>query len=437
MSLFGTLKTGASGLGVSSTALSVIGDNIANINTIGFKSGRAQFADYLPNTSGGLGGPVQIGTGAGTSSVSTMFGQGSLTDTDNALDMGISGDGFFIVSDGENDYYTRAGAFYLDDSGYIVTASGERLQGYSGTAAGNIASTLSDLQLDSSLSSQAATTEVVLDATLPATVEDDDTPLSTGTWTMDGTTAGGTIDDVTGDADHTTSVTIYDSLGVSHDVTVVFEQTGALTWSWYAIVDGEEVGGDADSAYQIASGDLGFDSDGALVLDTQTAATGWSFGGATAQSLSFDFGLNSGQEGSLTMSGDSDAFDVSSISQDGYAAGTLTSLAVDASGNISGTYDNGEEIVLGQVALATFDSLAGLAKVGGTYYSATRESGEPAIGAADSGSRGSVQGYALEASNVELEDQFVYMIEAQRSYQANARVVSTVNDTLAELVNLV
>ncbi len=439
MSLFSTLNTGASGLGVQSSALSVIGDNISNISTYGYKGSRASFADYMPQKTAGLSGSSTIGSGSGLNTVATLFGQGSLESTTSATDMAISGNGFFMVQDGNESFYTRSGEFYLDDEGFLVTASGYNVQGYNATD-GSLSSSVDDLLISSDPAMASATESITMSANLSTEAEYDTEYLSSATF--DGS-SGGDSWDALDDADYTTSVTVYDSLGESHEVTIAFERTGESDWSYYVLVDGAEMGGEEDYPFAVASGTMSFDSEGELDSFTQTntsSTTSWTFAnGAAAQDFELNFGMDAATgdetDGGITFSGGESA--LSSVSQDGYPMGELSSITVATDGTISGSYTNGEEIVLGQVVLATFQGQAGLESVGGTMYKATTASGDPALGAAGTGGRGELYSYALESSNVELEDEFVSMITAQRGYQAAARVISTADETLQELVNLV
>ncbi len=444
MSLFSTLNTGASGLGVQSTALSVIGDNIANMSTYGYKASRASFADYMPQNTSTLSGSSTIGSGSGLNTVATLFGQGSMQATSSATDMAISGNGFFVVEDGDETFYTRSGEFYLDDDGYLVTASGYNLQGYNATD-GVLSTSVNDLLISSDPAMASATTTVTMSANLSTDAEYDTEYLSSATF--DGTSSGDDWDTLD-DADFTTSITVYDSLGEAHEVTMAYERTGDSEWSYYVLVDGSEMvdstgtSGDEDYPFLVASGTLTFDSEGELTDFTQvdtSSTTSWTFGnGAEAQDFVFEFGLDTAgdaNDGAITFSGSDSA--VSTIAQDGYPMGELTEITVSTDGTITGTYTNGEEIDLGQVVLATFTAQAGLESMGSTLYRATSASGDPALGAAGTGGRGDLYSYALEASNVELEDEFVAMITSQRGYQAAARVISTADETLQELVNLV
>jgi flagellar hook protein FlgE len=424
---------------MAGTKLAVIGDNIANINTIGFKGARAQFADLVARDSMGLSGPTQIGTGGATDTVNTLFGQGSITESANALDLAISGNGFFQLSpsDEAGNMYTRDGQFYLDEKGFIVSAGGMRLQGYN--ADDNQLSTIvTDLHVDGSALQQSATTSMELTSILSTEADFSSTPIFSGGFTLDGNTD--TIDDVAAASDFATSITVYDSLGTPHSATVCFERQTASEWGWYAIVDGGEVGETEGAAFQIASGSMSFDADGELNSFTQinTSATlPWNFTGADDQDIEFDFGIDSS---GVPTDGDVRAISgpsaVTAVIQDGFGTGDLIQMTVDQNGNLRGTYTNGEDVLLGQVALAEFPSYTGLKRVGRNLYQSTQLAGDPAVGTPGTGTRGNLISFALEQANVDLEDQFVDMIQSQRTYQANARVITTTDGTLQELVQL-
>lgn len=444
MSLFSTLRTGATGLGVSSLDLSVIGDNIANIGTIGYKQSRATFADYLPNDVFGMNGRSQLGMGASSNGIDILFGQGSISSTGVASDLAINGAGLFVVSDGTDQYYTRAGNFTEDDLGYLTLGS-NRLQGYTATD-GVLSSVLGDISIDHSALPGTPTSSIVLDAELSAGADYSTVPLSA--LAFYGTGAGGaTLSDAAAAADFTTSVTIYDSLGQPHEATVLFERTGSNTWTWHAVTDatqvydatGNPVSTTDGEAFEFATGTLTFDTDGNLTASSApTTAAGWSFAGSAEPVVNFDFGLDATglvTAGSVSMHG-GDSF-VSAITQDGTATGSLNSWSVDAEGKIVAQYSNGESRTLGQVVLATFTTTDGLQRVGQSLFDATAAAGEPVIGAPGQGGLGSIAAYSLEKSNVELEDQFVLMITAQRAYQANSKVISTASDTLSSLLQIV
>lgn len=450
MSLFSTMNVSASGLASSATTLGVIGDNIANVNTVGFKGSRASFADLLPQDVGGLGGGGQLGRGSALNMVTTLFGQGSITATGSVNDMAISGGGFFALRDPNGGMaFSRNGGFSKDAAGFL-NLGGMRLQGYQAVD-GQITGALGDLQIDEgSERPHDETGKVVISASLAADAEyvaEDGTITTPLTDAMgagvppDGTdTAHPDLTDLSVDADFETSITVFDSRGVSHEVNVFFERTGDDTWNWVAAVDAGETGGLDGKAHIIDGGELEFDADGNLTNRSASTflAASWSFEGTDQPAIDFQFGLDdAGEEtgGGLSVSG-SDSV-VTSITQDGAPKGELVSYDIDPDGIISGSYSNGEEIVLGQVALAGFPAEAGLVRAGSGLYTTTASAGDVQIGAPGTAGRGAIYGYSLEKSNVDLEGQFVEMIQTQRSYQANARVVNTASDTLQELISLV
>ena len=439
MSLFSTLSTASSGLSMAGTKLAVIGDNIANINTIGFKGARAQFADLVARDSMGLSGPTQIGTGGATDTVTQLFGQGSITESANALDLAISGNGFFMLKDPaeQGALYTRDGQFYMDEGGYIVSASGARLQGFN--AEDNQLSTIvTDIQVDRAALQQAQTTELDLTATLSTEADFSTTPILSGSFTLDGN--NDSIDDVAAASDFATSITVYDSLGGPHSVTICFERQSSSDWGWTAVVDGGEVGETDGLAFEISSGSLTFDGDGELTSFTQvntSTSSPWNFTGAEDQDIEFNFGIDgSGVENDGDVRAISGPSAITAVIQDGYGSGDLIQMTVDENGNVRGTYTNGEDILLGQVALSEFPSYQGLKRVGRNLYQSTQLAGDPAVGTPGTGTRGNLISFALEQANVDLEDQFVDMIQSQRTYQANARVITTTDGTLQELVQL-
>jgi flagellar hook protein FlgE len=446
MSLFNTMNTGSAGLGVSTTWMNVIGDNIANLNTTGYKGGRASFADFLPQHVFGTQGGGQIGGGAATASIATLFGQGSLESSGNALDMAITGNGFFVVDDGEQSFYTRAGNFGYDEEGYVTNGAGLRVQGYSGNGNG-ISAALGDLQIPTNGLPGTATSTVTLEANLSG---DEEVGTELAALDFYGTGAGSSsLVDAGEAADFTTSTTIYDSLGVGHDLTILFERTGANEWSWRAVVDASEAydstgaafASETGSAFEVSSGTLTFDSNGTLTATTQTdtaATTTWTFLGSSTPELTFDFGIDSAgveTDGSVSMGGGSSS--LISVAQNGAMTGELSSLSVSEDGTVIGAYTNGEQVEIGRVAVATFSGQGGLERIGNALFRAGLGAGDPAIGVAGTGGRGSISGNALEKSNVDLEGEFVSMITAQRSYQANSKVISTANDTLQTLLQLV
>lgn len=435
MSLFQTLGVGASGMTSSSASLSVIGDNIANMSTTGYKTGVANFADMVPEMVGGLSGMSYLGRGSMLSSVGYDQSQGALGSTGMPLDIGILGNGMFQVNKGDQSFYSRDGHFHMDLGGFVVNDQGLRLQGYQAEN-GVISPNVGDLQVSRLPIAPTQTTTINLNASLSASEPFASTPLAG--LTLDGIAT--TINAAAAQGDFSTSVAVYDSLGRPHDVTVMFEKSGTNDYTWRAVVDAGEtdvVGGVAGGALEIASGTLNFNTTGGtLNTATQTATpTAWTWPGADPFTFNLDVGGTTGTLGSISMV-DSTSY-TSAIGQDGAGPGDLSAISVGRDGTISGDYTNGKRVAIGQVALATFVAPEGLARMGGNLWGATAESGDPALGAAESGSRGGTIGASLEGSNVELEEQFVSLIQTQRSYQANTGVIRGVDETLKTLIQLV
>ena len=433
MGLFSTLNTGVTGLGVNSTSLAVSGDNLANLNTIGFKGSRAEFQDLIIQDVAGASRSSQLGLGAFLGGVSNSFTQGSISTTGRTADFAVDGSGFFIVNSSEGQFYTRAGSFSVNSDNKLATLGGYALQGYTADSSGELGSSLGDITIGPSTLDPSATENVIVEANL-----DRDDPVSEQDYPWGGTIPA-THTEAAAQCDFSTSLTVYDSKGGEHDVIVYFQKVddAANTWEYHVTVDASETGGTEGDIVELESGTLDFDGSGVLesaTVDSQTAVT---FEGAEAQTITFDLGADADSEGELTaFDANGDGSSVSSLSQDGWGYGDLIDWQVSTDGEVTGVYSNGETQLLGQVALATFTSTEGLNRAGDNLWLATSTSGEPLVGAAESGSRGSIYQYALEGSNVDIESEFVSMITAQRGYQAAARVVSTTDQLLQELVNI-
>jgi flagellar hook protein FlgE len=468
VTLFSNLHTASSGLAVAGTSMTVIGDNIANVNTIGYKRGRASFADSFPVDVSYVHAPISIGTGAYVGGTSQIFSQGALKVSNNNLDMAISGNGFFAVRNGgEGIYYTRNGEFMMDKEGYVVTPTGMRLQGYQ-SINNVIQPNLGDIRVPLGDISALNTTEVTMTANLDADADDSTTPLgdiNSNSYDPDGTgvtygwTTGATnfvdVSTAAAEADFATSVAIYDTLGSKHDLTFVYEKTSTNSWTCYVLADASEVNdgvsvnsagketaiGSEGEAFLLYTLEMEFDTDGTLTnyTPTRNPTTDWKFIGAEdSPTLAFNFGLDAnGDPGTGAVTQLASVSTVTSLDQNGYGVGNLTSVTVKSDGSVVGLYDNGQDMIMGQVSIAIFDSPTGLERMGGNIYRATPIPGEPSYGLAGEGGRGDIFGSSLEASNVDIEDEFVNMITAQRSYQANSRVMAATNELLRELVNLV
>ena len=392
-----------SGLNSASTDLRVTSNNIANANTTAFKSSRAEFADVFTGAA--------VGTGAGVrlSQVRQDFAQGNVEITERQLDLAISGKGFFVVGDAESRAYTRAGAFKVDRNGFVVNASEQRLQVFPPRVEGGFnTSTTADLRLTSGESAPSPTGRVDMTFNLPGNAQ---VPTKTPFDPADADTYS-----------HSTAMTVYDSLGAAHTATVYLSKTGtANTWEKRLYIDGNPVGGPQTLEYS-DTGLLVTPATGELTYPAYTPATG-----AAPITLTYDLGAS-------TQYGN--AFSVSAINQDGYTTGRLVGVETDAEGVVQARFTNGRSVALGQIAIAQFASVDGLQTLGDTAWGETFASGTAMLSAAGTGGLGSIQAGALEGSNVDVTQQLVNMITAQRNFQANAKMISTADALSQTIINI-
>jgi flagellar hook protein FlgE len=397
-----------SGLNAASADLGVTANNVANVNTTGFKMSRAEFAEVFAVGTQSVGSSAS-GSGVRLSAVSQQFTQGNIDFTDNALDLAIGGEGFFVLSDNGARAYSRAGAFSVDNDGNVVNAHGQRLQAYP-NAGDNLFNTgaPTDLKLTTGANPPEATTSATLginlpaDAAVPPTAVFDPTDPSS--------------------FNHTTSVTIYDSLGAAHTATIYFVKDAAVnTWNTQVEIDGTAVTGSSQVVFA-DDGSLQSPAGGLMPLDAYTPSTG-----AADISMAMDF---------ATTTQYGNAFGVNSLSQDGFTTGRLTGVSVDAQGIVFARFTNGQSTSLGKLALANFANPQGLQQVGDTAWGESFASGDALLGEAGTASFGNIQSGALEASNVDLTAQLVQMITSQRNFQANAQMISTADTVTQTVINI-
>ena len=537
-----------SGLNAASADLRVIGNNVANASTTGFKKSRAEFADVFATSNLGTSSNA-IGAGVRISSVAQQFTQGNVSFTDNNLDLAVSGSGFFRMNDNGVTTFTRSGAFGVDRSGYITNAAGMRLTAFTADSSGSITGAINDLQLNTADIAPLATSTISMGLNLNASAAIPVAPVATNgvnitgtlnsaggtvtpptttvydsyggthtstvqfvntaanTWTanlqIDGSTVesipnvvftgvGGTVTTVNGvpsgapatipfstytlltpatsagstvkitadvsaltqpaaaslvvvaengtgrpqsafdvtdslSYNNSTAVTVYDSLGTSHLATSYFRKTGTPNnWETYLFVDGAQIDG-PDTITFTSSGALSQINGTAVPPRTLTSPVFVPVGGAAPMPLSYDLTQVS-QYGS--------AFSVNSLSQDGYTTGRLSGIDIADTGVITARYTNGQSRTLGQVILANFSNTQGLRQLGDTTWAESFESGSPLVGSPGSGSLGLIQSGALEGSNVDLTEQLVGMITAQRNFQANAQVITTADAITQSIINI-
>lgn len=404
-----SFRISLSGMNAASADLNVTSNNIANANTTGFKESRAEFGDVFPVSAYGLSRNA-IGAGVRLTQVAQQFAQGNIDNTGKSLDLALSGQGFFTLSKAGAMVYSRAGNFGADREGYVVNPAGQRLQVFAPNASGVGFDTgrLSDLQLSTNDSPPNATTGVDVITNLPANAA---APAITPFDPNDPTTYN-----------HTTSVTVYDSLGASHSQSLYYVKTANPNeWQVHSYIDGNAVGG-AQTLQYSGTGDLLTPATGRLTLPAYDPGNG-----ANPMAIELEVG-DSTQYG--------DRFGVASLTQDGYSTGRLTGIEVSSEGVVSANYTNGVSTPLGQVALTNFANPQGLQPLGDNAWAESFESGLPRRGQAGTADFGAVQGGALEASNVDLTEQLVNMITAQRNFQANAQMISTQDQITQTVINI-
>ena len=398
-----------SGVDAANTDLNVISNNIANVDTTGFKESDTEFADVYAQTQQGVASTA-TGNGVAVADVAQQFGQGNITTTSNNLDLALSGNGFFVLSNNGAISYTRNGAFQVNQNGDLVDSSGDMVQGYLPLATGGFnTGELSDMQLTTAESSPQATTTAAINVNLPsnATAPADATfsPTDPASYT------------------NSTSLTVYDSLGAAHTAQLYFiKGATANQWTTQLYVDGTPVGAAPQALDFSTSGALTTPANGQIAFDGYTPATG-----AAAMNMTFDF------SGS-TQYGDS--FGVNSIDPTGYTTGSLTGISISSTGVVQANFTNGQSTTLGQLALANFANPQGLQQEGDTQWVQSYASGVPVNGVAGGSGFGTIQSGALEDSNVDITSQLVDMITAQRAFQSNAQMISTEDQLTQDIINI-
>jgi flagellar hook protein FlgE len=396
------------GVDAAQSDLNVVSNNIANADTTGFKQSVTEFSDLYASSQNGVAADA-IGNGVQVAAVAQDFSQGAIETTGNNLNLALSGQGFFTVSNAGALSYTRSGDFTTNNDGFVVNPQGGVLQVYAPTGNGGFnTSTTTGLQISTADSAPVATQNVNMTLDLPANAA---VPADAAFNPTDANSYN-----------NSTTATVYDSLGAAHTATIYFAKTAAAnSWNAYLTVDGQAVGGAQPLTFS-ANGALTAPAGGAVNFGPYTPTTG-------AGALNMNFNL-----GKTTQFGD--AFAVNAIQQDGQTTGTLSGVNIDTSGIVEAQYTNGQSIQLGQVALASFANPNGLAQQGDSSWAQTAASGQALNGQAGTAGLGQVESGSLEESNVDVTAQLVEMITAQRAFQANAQMISTENQITQTVIQI-
>ena len=424
--MFTSFSTALSALNATSTAVDVVGNNLANLNTPGFKTSSVYFRDLVTQSLGAGLGETQVGFGTAQPLTVRQFTQGAIQSSTGLLDAAIQGDGFFVLKNSQgNLLYTRAGNFQVDDAGDLLTNTGERVQGWTSTDPNT-----------GKLDTNAAIGDIVVP------VGGVKQPIATKTFSLDFNLNSAAA--VGANSDYSETMKVYDSLGTDHVLTVHFQKTDANTWSYSITMPGEDAkGGTPGTPFALtdsnATGSLVFGPDGAL--STPAPGTNVSFqlpdladGAAGPMQLTWKMFTDSGGN-RITQYGQPSA--PAASSQDGSAAAQLTRVGLGNGGLLLAQYSDGQQVVVGQVALANVRNPESLIAAGNNNFQTSARTATPAVGLPNTGGRGDIVGGSIEASTVDIAREFTNLIVLQRGYQANSRVVTTVDQLSQETINLI
>ena len=412
----GSFSIALSGLNADKIALDVVGNNLANLNTTGFKESTTSFHDLVASLSASPSS--QVGAGVSAPDTQRQFLQGSIQLTGSAFDAAIQGSGFFIVKDsaGQN-LYTRAGNFQLDANGNLVTATGEKVQGWTAAAGGlNTTGGVGNIVVpQNSLQTPVATTQFTMNLNL---------------------NAAGVVGDTTGT--FSAPIQVVDSLGATHTLTVTFTKTGANAWKYAVTIPGEDLtGGTAGKPSSVATGNITFDASGQLKTPAAGTPIDVKVPGLADGAKDLDINWNPYKaDGTSTLTQFANPSALSASSQDGIAAAQVTQVAIGDGGQVIAHFSDGTQQVVAQLALAAVSNPDSLVAVGNNNFEVGAETATPAVGTAGSGGRGTIQAGALESSTVDIAQEFTNLIVYQRSYQANSRVITTLDEITQDLLAL-
>ena len=420
--MFTSFSTALSALNATATAVDVVGNNLANLNTPGFKTNVVYFRDLVTQSLGAGLGETQVGFGTGRPLTIRQFTQGAIQSSTGLLDAAIQGDGFFVTRNNQNNtLYTRAGSFQVDTAGNLKTNTGEFVQGWTAmnatTGVLDTNGAIGDIVVPVGAAKQpVASTQFTLDLNLNSSAPTDATSQFSDT------------------------IKAYDSLGTTHVLTVHFQKTAANIWSYNVTMPGEEIGGGtAGTPFDItgAAGSLTFGSDGQLTSPTVGSPIGFDIAGLSSGAADMHLDWNpftSTGAGRITQFGQPSA--PSASSQNGSAAAQLIRVGLGDGGKMLAQYSDGQQVIFGQVAMAGVRNPESLIAAGNNNYQASALTATPAIGLPNQGGRGDIVGGAIESSTVDIAREFTDLIVLQRGYQANSRVITTVDELSQETINL-
>jgi flagellar hook protein FlgE len=424
MGLLSSFNVGVSGLHAAGSSMNVIGDNIANAGTFGFKGSRAEFQDMLAASLKGIDGGDQIGSGTKLAHVTAKFTQGNVQRTENITDLAINGNGFFVVEGPFGRGFTRDGSFHFDKDGHLINGDGYKVLGFQADDNGAISTKTGAIKLGNTTIPAKATSEVNVSMNLDSREKVKlFNPM-----------------DPENSSNYNSSVTVYDNIGSQRVVNLYFNKLADGQWEYHAMVDGSEAqGGVAGTMVEMGRGKMQFNQKGQLQSVTdELNAFSFNNGALPNQKIKLNFGqtLAEGGTGADAATQYGSQSSIARHTQDGASAATLSSLSFNDDGVLTAAYDNGVTRDIAQMSVAKFENNEGLFKMGKNLFKETRKSGQGALGKPQVDGRGQVLAKSIELSNVDIADEFINMMHAQRNFQANTRTITTSDQMLQEVLNI-
>jgi flagellar hook protein FlgE len=424
MGILRSFNVGVSGLSATGQGMGVISDNISNAGTNGFKASRAEFQDVLATSLKGIDGGDQLGAGTKLSHIKSLMTQGDISRTDSITDLAINGDGFFKVEAPFGPGYTRDGSMHFNKEGELVNADEYKVLGFAANEDGKLTNKLEAIKLGNTTIPAAATKELKLSMNLDSREKikqfDINDPEETSNFGH--------------------SITVYDNIGTARLVSVYYNKMADNSWKYRVVADGADAEGGVPGKFsEMASGTLKFNDKGVLAEEIEESNSfNFNKGAAKGQKIKFDFGesIKDGGNGLNASTQFGSSSSIARHTQDGATAATLASLSFNDDGILTAVYDNGVSRDVAQIAVAKFENNEGLFKVGKNLFKESLKSGQAAVGKPGEAGRGEVLAKSLELSNVDIANEFVNLMTAQRNFQANAKTLTTADQMLQEVLNI-
>lgn len=422
--ILGAFNIGISGLQASGGGLAVVGDNIANAGTNGFKSSRAEFQDVLATSLKGIDGGDQFGAGTKLAHIKPIFTQGNISRTENVTDLAVNGDGFFLIDAPFGKGFSRDGSFHFDKDGFLINADGYKVVGFGAGEDGKITNKLNPIKLGNTTIPAKATEKLTVSMNLDS--REDVKEFN--------------IEDPDKTSSFSNTVTVYDNIGTARLVTVYFNKVDNNQWEYHVAADGKDATkGKEGQMIEMAKGKLIFNDKGVLEQEVSSKNSfDFNKGAAPGQKIEMDFGISLKEGGTgldaSTQYGSDTA--IARHTQDGATAATLTSLSFNDDGVLTAVYNNGEARDIAQIGVAKFENNEGLFKVGKNLYKESKSSGQAAVGKPGESGRGAILSKSVELSNVDLANEFINLMSNQRNFQANAKTITTADQMLQEILNI-